>query len=137
MKTTAQLLSLPEAGLILALWLLPANLLFAGDEFTMESAPAAAAGGDPKAEYFLGQHYAVGKGVPTDYTKAVEFLRQSANQGYAPAQTALGSCYAHGDGVKQDYAEAMQWYRKAAAQGEPSRACTSRPKDRSCMTART
>ena len=118
MKTIVQFLSLSSAGLILALWILPTHLLLAGDEFTMDSARAAVAAGDPKAEFFLGKHYAAGIGVPVDYTKAVEYLTQSANQGYAPAETALGSCYALGDGVPLDYSVALEWYRKAAAQGD-------------------
>src|SRR5579863_382693 len=102
MKTIVQFLSLPAFGIIFALCLLPAHLLIA-EEFTTDSARTAAVAGDPKAEYFLGKHYAAGIDVPADYTKAAEYLRQSANQGYAPAETALGSCYARGDGVRQDY----------------------------------
>lgn len=119
MKKILQFLSLPAAGMILVLWLLPAGFVMASDEITMESAPAAAARGDAKAEYYLGWHYTAGVGVPVDYPKAVEYLRQSANQGYAPAQTALGSCYARGNGVRRDYSAALGWYRKAAAQGDP------------------
>src|SRR5690348_6690482 len=88
------------------------------DGFTMDTAVAAAAKGDPRAEFFLARHYTDGRGVPRDYARAVEYLRRSADQGYAPAQTGLGSCYAHGQGVKQDYAEAVRWYRQAAAQGD-------------------
>jgi TPR repeat protein len=119
MKTTLQFLTLRPAAILVALSILPACSLFARDEFTMDSARTAAAAGDPKAEFFLGQHYANGKGVPRDYAKAFEYLSQSANQGYAPAQTALGSCYALGDGVPRNYAQAVGWYRKAAAQADP------------------
>lgn len=90
----------------------------AAGEFTLDTAPAAAAKGDPQAEFFLARHYAHGDGVSRDYAKAVAYLRQAAAQGYAPAQTGLGSCYARGEGVKQDYAEALRWYRQAAAQGD-------------------
>lgn len=119
MKTTRQFLTLPAAAILLALATLPACSLFAGDEFTVDSARVAAAAGDPKAEYSLGRQYANGEGVPRDYAKAFEYLSQSANQGYAPAQTALGSCYALGDGTRRDYTVAVEWYRKAAAQGDP------------------
>ncbi len=81
--------------------------------------PAAAQKRGADADYELGRRYAIGLGVPQDYIKAVKYLRQSADQGYAPAQTGLGSCYAHGLGVKQDYAAAVEWYRRAAAQGDP------------------
>ena len=74
---------------------------------------------DAKAQFELGRRYTQGDGVSRDYAKAVEYLNQSAAQGYAPAQTGLGSCYAHGLGVKQDYVTALEWYRKAAAQGNP------------------
>jgi len=86
--------------------------------FTMETARVAAATNNPVAECFLARHYADGLGVPRDYAKAVEYLRQAAGQGYAAAETGLGSCYAHGEGVEQDYTEAIHWYRQAAAQGD-------------------
>ena len=73
---------------------------------------------DAPTEYELAEKYAHGNGVPQDYARAVEYLRQAADQDYAPAQTGLGSCYAHGLGVKQDYSEAVGWYRKAADQGD-------------------
>jgi len=120
MKTTVRFMSPSQKGLALSLWLLPMSLLWAANkEFTLDTARAAADKGDPRAEFFLGRHYADGLGVPKDYVKAVTYLRQSASQEYAPAQTSLGSCYAHGLGVKQDYVEAIRWYRKAAAQGDP------------------
>jgi uncharacterized protein len=118
MKTmTRHSLSL-GAGLALALWFFPASCLFAANSFTLDTARAAAAKGDPEAEYFLARRYADGAGVRRDYTKAVAYLRQAAGQGYAPAETGLGSCYAHGQGVKQDDDEAVRWYRKAAAHGD-------------------
>ncbi len=55
------------AGLALALWLVPAPRLSAADEFTLDTARAAAAKGDAQAECFLAQCYAEGRGVPQDY----------------------------------------------------------------------
>ena len=52
-----------------------------------------------------------------DYEKAFEFCKNSAEQGYSPAQYNLGLMYAQGIGIKQDYAEAVKWYIKAAKQG--------------------
>ncbi|HEV2436188.1 MAG TPA: tetratricopeptide repeat protein [Verrucomicrobiae bacterium] len=103
-------------GLAGILSLAPSGL--AAQTFTMDTARAAAAKGDPEAEFFLARHYADGQGVPRDYAKAVDFLHQAAGQGYVPAETGLGSCYAQGQGVKQDYTEAVRWYLKAAEHGD-------------------
>ena len=51
-----------------------------------------------------------------DYTQAVEYYRQAAEMGYAPAQCYLGDCYDEGEGVKEDKSIAVKWYRKAAEQ---------------------
>jgi TPR repeat protein len=119
MKTVIRFLPLSSRGLALSLWIFLTPSMFAADEaFTLDTARTAAAKGDPRAEFFLARHYADGLGVPRDYIKAETYLRQSADQGYAPAQTGLGSCYAHGLGVKQDYVEAVRWYREAAVQGD-------------------
>ncbi|HUA67099.1 MAG TPA: tetratricopeptide repeat protein [Candidatus Saccharimonadales bacterium] len=118
MKTTIRFFTLLAVGLALSLWFLAAPRLHAADNFTLDTARAAAAKGDPEAEFFLARHYADGVGVQRDYSKAVAYLRKAAAQGYVPAQTGLGSCYAHGQGVKQDFAEAAHWYREAAAHGD-------------------
>src|SRR5665213_1646830 len=97
---------------------LQAASLRAADKFTVETARAAAAKGDAKAEYFLAKHYAKGDGVPQDYGRAAEYMRQAADQGHAFAQNDLGAFYAKGLGVKQDYQAAAQWYEKAAKNGD-------------------
>lgn len=67
--------------------------------------------------YQLGENYYYGKnGYEKDYSKAVEWFRKSAEQGYAKAQNHLGVCYRFGDGVSKDYNEAVKWYRKSAEQ---------------------
>jgi TPR repeat protein len=66
----------------------------------------------------LGWRYKYGEGVKKDLAKAVEWLRQAAEQGYAPAQNALGFCYEFGDGVEKDLKKAIEWYTKAAEQGD-------------------
>ena len=116
MKPSFKIRWVVAIGPILAVILIFGTSGLASEEFTLGTARAAAAKGDPRAGYFLARQYADGNGVPQDYSKAAEYLRKSAEQGYAPAQTGLGSCYAHGEGVKQDYTEALRWYRKAAAQ---------------------
>ena len=52
-----------------------------------------------------------------NYTEAVKWYSEAAEQGYAKAQYNLGYCYDEGLGVSQNYAEAVKWYRKAAEQG--------------------
>src|SRR5208283_2803017 len=118
MKESSKLVWIVAAGPALAVISILGASGLASEEYTLDTARAAAVQGDPRAEYFLARHYADGKGVPRDYAQAAEHFRKSAEQGYAPAQTGLGSCYALGQGVKQDYAEALRWYRKAAAQGD-------------------
>jgi TPR repeat protein len=58
-----------------------------------------------------------------DARVAVEWIRRSAEQGFAPAQEALADAYARGslthDGVSQDLGKARDWMEKAANQGSP------------------
>lgn len=68
-------------------------------------------------QYALGDMYATGKGVQTDYSEAAFWYRKAADQGFAYAQYNLGYVYDIGRGVPQDYAEAAKWYRLAAEQG--------------------
>ena len=49
--------------------------------------------GDVDAQYNLGDMYYHGKGVPQNYTEAMEWFRLSAEQGFAKAQFALGVMY--------------------------------------------
>jgi len=74
--------------------------------------------GDATAQYFLGDAYDFGKGVPEDDAEAVRWYRLAAEQGSARAQVNLGFAYANGQGVPEDYAEAVRWYRLAAEQGD-------------------
>jgi hypothetical protein len=55
--------------------------------------------------------------VKQDYSKAAEWFRKAAEQGYINAQMDLGDCYNDGLGVTQNDAKAAKWYRKAAEQG--------------------
>ena len=52
-----------------------------------------------------------------NYTEAVKYFSQAAEQGHAEAQCSLGLCYYNGYGVPQDYNKAVEWFRKAAEQG--------------------
>ena len=51
------------------------------------------------------------------YSKAVLWFREAAEQDYAAAQCCLGGCFFSGEGVMHDYTQAVAWYRKAAEQG--------------------
>ena len=51
-------------------------------------------------------------------TRGAEWLRKSAEQGYAPAQYSLAGCYLNGTGIERDAAKGVEWLRKAAAQDE-------------------
>jgi len=62
--------------------------------------------------------YEEGKGVPQDYTEAVKWFRQAAEQKKAHAQSWLGYMYENGKGVSQDYVLAFMWLHLAAAQGD-------------------
>ena len=61
--------------------------------------------------------YLDGRGLPQDYTQAVNWYRKAADQGLATAQENLGDLYFLGKGVTQDYSKAVYWYLKAAEQG--------------------
>ena len=74
--------------------------------------------GDAQAQYVLGKSYVNGKGVPQDYVRGAELLRQAADQGNAAAQNDLGTLYALGHGVTNDPATANQSFIKAAGQGD-------------------
>lgn len=54
-----------------------------------------------------------------DYTNAVKYFQQSANQGHAKAQYNLAVCYEYGKGVSQSDSSALTWYKKAHSQGIP------------------
>ena len=61
--------------------------------------------------------YNEGKGVPQDYTEAVNWYRKAAEQGFASAQYRLGNMYKDGQGVIQDIVYAHMWSNIAAANG--------------------
>jgi len=73
-----------------------------------------ASGGDPDAQFNLGQAYLLGRGVPADANAAIEWYRKAAAAGHEQAQAALGlQLFQRG---KRD--EAMVWLKKAAESGE-------------------
>jgi TPR repeat protein len=74
--------------------------------------------GDAVAEFLLGNQYANGKGVPQDYSEAMNWFQRAAEQGHPVAKLYLGVMYAEGRGVPQDYVRAYMWFSLSAALGE-------------------
>jgi localization factor PodJL len=78
---------------------------------------AAAAKGDPAAEYEIAQRYAEGRGVPQNLNEAADWYDKAAKQGLVPAQFRLGGFYEKGFGVKKDLDAARRLYVAAAEAG--------------------
>lgn len=70
-------------------------------------------------EYRIGKMYSLGLGIEQDYSKAIEWLKLSADENYKYAQYSLGNLYHRGNGVKQDYEVAFNLYTQSANQGFP------------------
>ncbi len=52
-------------------------------------------------------------------SEAVEWHKEVAKKGWAPAQYNLGCCYANGKGVEKNMKMAAKWFNEAAKQGHP------------------
>ncbi|MEJ0075138.1 MAG: hypothetical protein WDO17_06785 [Alphaproteobacteria bacterium] len=78
---------------------------------------AAAAAGNPAAEFEIGMRYSEGRGVPANLELAVQWFERAANKGLAPALYRLGSLYEKGQGVKKDLEKARQLYIAGADKG--------------------
>ncbi len=76
-----------------------------------------AGSGDSSAQFYLGDMYRNGKGVPQDNNEAAKWYRLAAEQGLAVAQYQLGYMYAEGKGVSQSYEDAYAWWIVAAMNG--------------------
>ena len=64
--------------------------------------------GTPESQYWLGRIYYEGNGLPQDYDRAIQWLMESASQGYRPAVALLESDAAQ----KQEMAKAKEAYRQ-------------------------
>jgi len=90
---------------------------------TLPSAPkgndlrAAAAGGNPSAQFELAARMFEGRTVPRDLAQAAQWFEKAALQDFAPAQYRLGSLYEKGIGVTRDTARAKTLYQRAADHG--------------------
>jgi localization factor PodJL len=78
---------------------------------------AAAAKGDPGAEFEIATRYADGRGVPQNLTEAAAWFERAANQGLVPAQFRLGGLHEKGMGVRKDVDTARRLYVAAAEAG--------------------
>ena len=69
------------------------------------------------AQFYLGQMYVKGEGVPQNDKTAIKWYRLAAKQGLASARFSLGVMYEKGKEVPQHYKTAVKWYRLAAERG--------------------
>ena len=83
----------------------------------------AAALGNSRAMFRLGDAYRTGRGVPRDPEGAVRLYTYSANLRCEEGQFALGVCCERGLGREQDLGEAARRYEQAARQGYAPAAC--------------
>jgi len=68
--------------------------------------------GDADSQFILAMQY-----CDSDKTKAVNYMKKFAEQGYANGQAVLGYWYLGNDGFAKDYQQAVFWLKKAAEQG--------------------
>ena len=83
----------------------------------------AAALGNSRAMFRLGDAYWTGRGVPRDPEGAVRLYTLSADLRCEEGQFALGVCCERGLGMEQDLSEAARRYEQAARQGYAPAAC--------------
>lgn len=69
------------------------------------------------AYYYTGLCYFYGYGVNKDFSQALYWYKQGAEQGDKYCQNNLAIMYHKGQGCKKDLINAMFWYKKAAEQG--------------------
>lgn len=77
-----------------------------------------------QAEFMLGNLYADGRGVPTDYKKALKWYKRAAENKFLSyekevyqAQYMLGILYEEGLGVLQNFIKAHMWFNISASSG--------------------
>ena len=75
---------------------------------------AAAEGGDPKAQTYVGEIFEKGLAGTPDHQAAAQWYSKAAEQGFSRAQINLAQLYEQGLGVPADREKALEWYRKAA-----------------------
>ncbi len=73
--------------------------------------------GNYGAQYYLGEMYLEGRGVPQNTAKALELFRAAAEGNRPYPQYRLGAMHAAGNGVKKDPKTAYMWFELAASFG--------------------
>lgn len=76
--------------------------------------------GDAESQYKIGLNYIYGTDVPKDTSKAAEWFKKAADQGFLPARREYAILLASGDGVAIDMELAVQYLSEAADQLDPS-----------------
>lgn len=67
-------------------------------------------------QYNIGENFFFGKTVDKNTKKGIEFIKASANNGYAKAQLNLAKLYMRGYKVRKNLTKAYYWSSKAAKQ---------------------
>lgn len=75
--------------------------------------------GNIQAMYQVGQYYESGKGVETDYAKAMRWYKSAFFAGKKYGAVAVGNLYEKGLGVEKNLKKALSWYKRGAAVNEP------------------
>ena len=71
----------------------------------------------PLAAYHLSHLYEQGRGVKSDPERAIQLLKQAAEEGCTEAQRELATRLMEGKGMAQDFTEAAKWYLEIEAHG--------------------
>ena len=74
--------------------------------------------GNANAQFFLGNMYYKGIGVPQDDGAAYKWFKKAAEQGLTRAQNNLGTLYMRGLGVSRNNTRAFIWLHLTAMQGD-------------------
>lgn len=81
---------------------------------------ALAEGGDPDAQFFVGNLFFFPQYGIQDFEQAFRWYQRAAALGHVEAQHHIGIMYSRGAHVKADQEQAVAWYRKAAEAGSPN-----------------
>jgi hypothetical protein len=77
----------------------------------------AARSGEAHAQFLMGEAFRIGEDVPLDFSHALHWFHQAAEQDHSAAQNNVGAMIFNGMGTESNSAEAAKWYRKAADNG--------------------
>jgi len=79
----------------------------------------AAEQGDPDGKFGLGQMYAIGEGIERDVGRALQLIREAAEEGHVNAMHTMAVSYEKGDlGLPVDRHKALSWLERGADQGD-------------------